>query len=206
MMLFKSINGAFSCTEAVALMNILSEAKEGVYVELGVAYGKSALVVMEQAKPSIFFLVDPEFGDIKWLNDVEFRLKMVSNKFTLIFTKLLSTDFLTQTPGSEGKFSYVMVDSGSHQDGLPMLEVKLLEDRMIDGGIIAFHDWGSQFKEVKEASDYLVGTGKYEYIPIDWEAIKSYVNENNLEEGNVSWHHNELQNPCFLAALKRKQL
>jgi len=41
-------------------------------------------------------------------------------------------------------------------------------------------------------------------INIDWDKIVSYVNENNLEEGNTSWHHNELKNPCFVGAVKRK--
>jgi len=101
-------------------------------------------------------------------------------------------------------YSYVFVDSGSHQDGLPMQEVKLLENIVVQDGIIAFHDFDSQFKEVREAYDYLVSTGKYEPININWQEIVEYVNANNLEDGNNSWHHTELKNPCFIGAVKRK--
>lgn len=85
-----------------------------------------------------------------------------------------------------------------------MKEVLALEDRMVEGGIIAFHDFRAQFLQVNEAYDYLLGTGKYEEIKIDWNEIVSYVNENELEVGNISWHHQELQNPCFVGALRRK--
>ena len=114
----------------------------------------------------------------------------------LIFLKSILHNF--------NNISYCFVDSGSHQDGLPMQEVKLLEDKMVQGGIICFHDWDSQFREVKEASDYLVSTGKYDYISIQWNEIIEYVNANNLEEGNISWHHNELKNPQFVGAVRRK--
>ena len=145
---FKSINGAFSVTEAIALYNILSEVKEGVYVELGVAHGKSATVAMDILPKGTFHLVDPEFEQMNHIEDVAFKLRMVSMDFLLCFNPMYSTDFLVKPPGSYDQFSYVMVDSGSHQDGLPLAEVKLLEDRMIEGGIMAFHDYQSQFSEV----------------------------------------------------------
>ena len=49
-----------------------------------------------------------------------------------------------------------------------MEEVKLVVDRVVSGGIIAFHDRGSQFLKVDEAFDYLVSTGKYDPIFFDW--------------------------------------
>lgn len=200
--IFKETNGALSCTEAVAIANIASQApnNDGWAIELGTHKGKSAMSAMLGLKGCFFMLLDPIFDDNKVIEEVFNNIKDVNKTINLKFSPILSTDFLPHL----APYSYVFVDSGSHQDGLPMKEVKLLEDNVVQGGIIAFHDWNSQFSEVKEASDYLVGTGKYEYIDINWDKIISYVNENNLEDGNQSWHHNELKNPCFVGAVKRK--
>jgi len=71
---------------------------------------------------------------------------------------------------------------------------------------IAAHDYKNQFTEVEGAYDYLVGTGKYEPIHINWQEIFDYVAEHNLEEGNNSWHlYPELPHPPnFVGALRRK--
>lgn len=201
---FKNTNGALSCTEAVAIVNLAAQSpKANRCVEFGVYKGKSAISASLGLKHALFYLIEPEFENEEFKKEVENTLgKILYSSVEFSFSPMYSTDWLKD---NEREFGYVMIDSGSHQDGLPMQEVKLLEDRMVQGGIIAFHDWNSQFKEVKEASDYLVGTGKYEYIPINWDEIIKYVNENNLEEGNQSWHHNELKNPCFVGAVKRKQ-
>jgi len=198
--IFKATNGALSCAEAVAIMNLAAQAPNGFYMELGTHLGKSAMSALCGLSDGMFVLVDPIFEDKKILDKVADTVGAFSNGGGISLSPLYSTDIINNFDN----YSYVFVDSGSHQDGLPMQEVKLLEDRIVQGGIIAFHDWNSQFKEVIEASDYLVGTGKYEYIPINWDEIISYVNENNLEEGNISWHHTELKNPCFVGAVKRK--
>lgn len=199
---FKETNGALSCTEAVAIANIASQApnNDGWAIELGTHKGKSAMSAMLGLKDCFFMLLDPIFDDNKAIEEVFNNIKDVNKTINLKFSPILSTDFLPHL----APYSYVFVDSGSHQDGLPMKEVKLLEDNVVQGGIIAFHDWNSQFSEVKEASDYLVGIGKYEYIDINWDEIISYVNENNLEEDNRSWHHQEMRNPNFVGAVKRK--
>jgi hypothetical protein len=200
--IFKETDGALSCSEAVAIMNIAAQAPEGTWMELGTHKGKSAMAAIFSNEPStLFFLIDPEFGKtINAYNVIQGILKASNREDKLVWMDAFSTDVIEKFNG----YSYVFIDSGSHQDGLPMQEVRLLEDKMVKGGIIVFHDWDSQFVEVKQASDYLVGTGKYEYISIDWELIIKYVNENNLEEGNKSWHHNELRNPCFVGAVRRK--
>jgi len=198
---FKNTEGALSCTEAVAIMNIAAQAPLGTYIELGTHKGKSAMSALCGLNGGIFVLVDPIFDDSRVLDSVYKNVSTVNvNNVNVSMSPLYSTEIIP----SFDSYSYVFVDSGSHQDGLPMQEVKMLEDKVISGGIIAFHDWNSQFKEVKEASDYLVGTGKYDYIDINWDEIIAYVNENNLEDGNSSWHHTELKNPCFVGALKRK--
>lgn len=207
--IFRSTNGALSVSEAIAIMNIAAQAPKGRYLELGTYKGKSALSAVVGLKQGWFGLVDPEFKDIEWRDEVSIKVSLCADKhnnnqkMVELYIETFADYSTNIIPIIQTDFSYVFVDSGSHQDGLPMQEVKLLEDRMVHGGIIAFHDWNSQFSEVKEASDYLVSTGKYEYIPINWDEIISYVNQNNLEEGNLSWHHNELKNPCFVGAVKR---
>lgn len=198
---FKQTEGALSVSECIAIMNIASEAPEGIYIELGTYYGKSAMSAAATLKSGVFHLVDPIFQDIELSKKVGIDVYRVTKRdITIDVINAVSTDIIPKL----NRFSYVFVDSGSHQDGLPLEEVRLLEDRVIKGGIIAFHDWGSQFKEVKEASDYLVATGKYEYLPIDWDGIISYVSGNDLEAGNSSWHHTEMNFPNFVGAVKRK--
>lgn len=202
---FKETSGALSVTEAMAIMNLAAQAPDNIYLELGTHKGKSAqsaCFTLKNKNP--FYLLEPEFRSITWVEEtksgVDKILEMTKSLVIPIYCPEYSTSFINRFEN----YSWVFVDSGSHQDGLPMQEVKLLEDRMVQGGIIALHDWNSQFKEVKEASDYLVSTGKYEYIPINWPEIIEYVNANNLEEGNSSWHHTELKNPCFVGAVRRK--
>lgn len=199
---FKNTNGALSASESLAISNIASQCPpRGLAIEFGVYRGKSAMSAMAAENFAEFHLVDTEFGKEIPVSEVgENLIKAVPNHPRLVFIVGSSLDYLA---GSDCMFSYVFVDSGNHQD-LPMLEVKALEDRIVPGGIIAFHDYNCQFIQVNEAYEYLLGTGKYEEVPINWDEIVQYVNENNLEEGNMSWHHNELKNPCFVGALRRK--
>lgn len=197
---FKSVQGALSCCEALAIMNIASEAPQGIYLELGTHKGKSAISAMQYLSNGEFHLVDPIFNDLELAEQVVKMVLCHSNKIVVGIIPKYSIDIIE----NYNKLSYVFVDSGSHQDGLPMQEVKMLEDRIVSGGIIAFHDFDSQFKEVREAYNYLLNTGKYEEISIPWDEIRKYVLENNLEENNQSWHHTELETPCFVGALKRK--
>lgn len=199
--IFKETNGALSVTESICIINIASQAPMGIAMECGVYKGKSLISSIYGLNyDRIFVLVEPEFSDMEWWDEVEMLANSINGEtHSFICEAGYSTDVITKY----ADYGWVFVDSGSHQDGLPMQEVKLLEDRMVEGGIIAFHDWDSQFVEVKQASDYLVSTGKYEYIPINWQEIIDYVNQNNLEEGNQSWHHTEIKNPCFVGAVRR---
>ncbi len=215
---FKNTNGALSCCEALAIMNLaelvpLMEVGEkkttaGQFLEMGTHKGKSAMAAMcGLPQPALFFMLDPEFKDEKWLEETHNAISEVQtiSERTLVIRALIpeySTDFLEKYKNL--MFSWVFSDAGSHQDGLPMREVKLLEDRVVPGGIIAFHDFNSQFKEVRESYDYLLSTGKYEEVPIPWKEIVAFVKENDLEKNNKSWHHEELDFPCFVGALKRK--
>lgn len=208
--IFKSTNGALSASEAIAIMNIAAQVPEGRYLELGTYKGKSALSAAAGLKQGWFGLVEPEFKDREWRDEVAIKVSLCADenncnqKMVELFIETFADYSTNIIPRLETDFAYVFIDSGSHQDGLPMQEVKLLEDRMVQGGIIAFHDWKSQFIEVEEAYNYLLGTGKYEEIIIDWDEINRYVNDNNLNKGNLSWHHTELENPNFVGALRRK--
>ncbi len=196
---FKNTNGALSCAESIAIMNLAAMVKGINFIEFGTYKGKSAISAAYSLSSGVFMLVDPEFSNEEWRTEVGLKVSGINELIAVLPIDDISLNVIPKND----KYSWVFLDSGSHQDGLPMQEVKLLEDKIISGGIIAFHDWNSQFSEVKQASDYLVSTGKYEYIPINWDEIIAYINENNLEDGNKSWHHTELKNPTFVGALKR---
>jgi hypothetical protein len=198
---FKNTEGAFSVCEAIALYNIADSAPGGTYCELGSYLGKSAMTAASVLKNGIFYLLDPIY-----LNG-EMADKLVENITPLVNSEI----FLLPVAETSEYFlplmkdlSYVMVDSGSHGDGLPMREVKLLEDKMISGGIIAFHDYGNQFTEVIHALGYLLSTGKYKMIEINWAEIFDYVRGKNLEEGNKTWHGRGSNDfPCYLGAVHK---
>lgn len=200
--IFRNTNGALGVGEAIAIMNLAAQCPKGNWLEMGCYMGKSAQAAIIGGNCWQFELIEPEFGKTISVEDFAKMVGEATGKgVRLVFLQGYSTDYLSST---NHLFSYVMVDSGSHQDGLPIAEAKLLEERMLPGGIIVWHDWNSQFHEVKEATEYLVSTGKYEYVPIPWDEINAYVTENKLEDGNVSWHHNELYCPNFVGAVKRK--
>lgn len=206
--IFKETPGALSCAESLAIMNIAAEAPTGrdwySYIELGTHKGKSAMSAIMSLKNGKFALVDPIFSDKKLASSVIFMVFDFGENVGVGASERTSIEELNYT--NPLKYSYVFVDSGSHGDGLPMQEAKLLEDRMVQGGIIAWHDYKNQFVEVEQAYNYLLSTGKYEEIIINWQEIFDYVKEHNLEEGNNSWHlYPELPHPPnFVGALKRK--
>ena len=197
---FKRTPGALSCTEAIAIMNIAAQVPESSYLELGTYRGKSAMSALVSLKNGSFDLVDPEFSDQLQVSDEVMKMASGGN-IAINIIKAYSTDIIE----NYNHLSYVFVDSGSHQDGLPMKEVILLENRVASGGIVAFHDFKNQFREPAEAAEYLVNTGKYEWVDIQWDSIIHYVKENNLEEGNDSWHiYEDRPFPNFVGAIKRK--
>jgi hypothetical protein len=198
---FKKTQGALSVCEAIAIHNILLQAPAGMYLELGSHKGKSGMSAATALKEGVFVLIDPIFSDLDLGAEVCDKVRSFTNASLDVIP---IADFSTNVISLYEDLSYVFVDSGSHCDGLPMQEVKMLEDRMTVNGIIAFHDYRNQFTEVAEAYDYLLSTGKYERIDIPWDQIKAYVTENNLEAGNSSWHMPGVDLPCFVGAVKRK--
>lgn len=206
---FKETAGAFSTAEAIALYNICSKVKYGGvgdwcsdYLELGSHKGKSGLAAALGLPKGIFTLVDPIFEDHELAQSVCYKVKSVTDKLSVPYDSSISLDAIAK----HKLLAYVFIDSGSHSDELPMQEAKMLEDRVAIGGVLAFHDKGSQFTKVDEAYYYLLSTGKYEQIEINWAEIFYHVKEQDLENGNNSWHqYPELSHPPnFIGALMRK--
>lgn len=199
--LFKDIYGALSTPESIAIFNIALQAPAGDYVEFGTFKGKSAMSAALGLKKGIFYLVDPIFGSFDTARTVKEIVNRVSDQKVKAVTV---NDYSTNVIPKFNNLSYVFVDSGSHDNGLPMKEVQMLEDRIIKDGIIAFHDYGNEFTEVIDAYEYLLGTGKYAEIKISWNLIFDYVRQNHLEENNNSWHQRGNEEfPKFVGALKR---
>ena len=199
---FKKTPGAFSSAESLALMNICKKVvSRGTYMELGVYRGKSTLSALQGLNDGFFILVDPVFEDEEVIREVVGTLAQANPQCVqLNFVANYSTNVIPQ----QEHLAFVFVDSGSHDETV-FDEVKMLEDRMVPGGIIAFHDFRNQFVSVEGAYNYLLGTGKYEEILIDWEEIFKYVEENGTEHGNQSWHvYPDLGHPPnFVGALRR---
>ncbi len=117
----------------------------------------------------------------------------VSNLDVRLFGRS-SLQFLNEC---NGPFSYAFVDTDDHQEELVTAEARALEDKMALGALVIFHDYGNYHGPVM-AGDYLVSTGKYVQVKVDWKFADSIVEQNNLEGGNDSWagpHHKYLG--CF---------
>lgn len=203
---FKNTFGAMSIAEGIALYNICLQApKYGNWVELGSHKGRSSIMIASCINKDIqFHLVEPEFKSIEWSNDVADRLDIFNEDKNIELWANYSTDVLPKFD----EMSFLFVDSGNHGEEIVQSEKSLYIDKIVSGGIIAFHDYGekSQFTAVKKAYDELVSTGNYEPILINWDEIFEYVKVNNLKDGELSWHvYPELPHPPnFVGALRRK--
>lgn len=199
---FVQTKGAFSCCEAVALYNLVKQAEQGDFLELGSHKGRSSMcIAAAMPKVSRLFLVEPEFKDCDWAQDVLGRVnKWIVGRLPAMGYGGYSLDIIPLF----NTLSFCFIDSGVHDD-MVTDECKLLEDRMFQGGIIAFHDYKNQFTAVERAYNYLLSTGKYEEIIINWDEIFEYVKENDLQDGELSWHvYHELPHPPnFIGALRR---
>jgi len=231
---FKNTKGAIGVAEAIAIINIASQAPLGLtYLDLGSHAGKAAMAAAYGLTSTPcpyfghpFYLVDPiyDFGNLEawkhseqghpdfadWLYAKEINFNdIVIRNIAKVSCGHLSANLCGSYSEAEivkhDKIGYCFVDSDTHQGGLVLREAKLLEDRVVPYGIIAFHDFGNQFREPREAAEYLVGTGKYYWVDIDWGSIFDYVRENNLEDGNDSWHNKGSEEfPKFVGAVIRK--
>lgn len=195
---FKAVNGAMSVAEGIALHNVALQAPAGTWVELGSHKGKSSTMIAAAMKDGVQLnLVEPEFKDNEWAASVAESI-MPCNILNVQFWPTYSTEVLPLL----GEVHFLFVDSGDHGEEIVQSELPLYEDKIVSGGIIAYHDFGSQFTAVARAYHYLISTGKYEPIQIDWNEIFEVADET----GNLSWHqYPELpHSPNFIGALRKK--
>lgn len=203
--IFKKTPGALSVAESIAIMNIAAMAPKWLWVELGSHKGKSGMsAAYVFGDYGQLQLIDPIYSDVSLAAKVESGVKSVS-KHNLDVRCISGYSFDVIAP--MGNISYLFWDSGEHGGEVLEKEKMLIEDRIAVGGIVCSHDIGNQFSSQKEAMDYLVNTGKYEWIPINWQEIFDYMKENNItEEDNDSWHtYPDLpHSPNFVGAIRRK--
>ncbi len=225
--LFKKTQGAFSVSESIALMNLTATVPEGYnFIEAGSNAGKSSMSAAYGLPKGKLYMIDPIFDltnreawehtiqekpeNLAWgyVNEDGFN-EGVKNR--VMFSSNCRVEPILLGSYSEkelpkyGKYSYVFIDSDNHQFERVFAEIKIVEDMVVEGGIIAFHDFGNQYISPMQAHQYLIWTGKYENVPIDWQGIFDYVRANNMETDNDTWHHagsNEF--PCYVGAVRRK--
>ena len=201
--LFKSTPGAMSVCEGLALSRLAYESggfrNEGIYIESGSHSGKSTVAIASALYEECeLHMIDPDFK--RPPSDILGDLKSASEA-TFIFHIAPSVEAL---PRIAGELSFVFLDSGDHSYELCRAECNIVALRIVKGGIIAFHDFRSQFIGVERCYNELLATGLFEEVVIPWKDIEAEVVAGNLEAGNDTYHHTELANPMFLGALRRK--
>jgi hypothetical protein len=224
--LFSETNGAISLAEGCAIHHLASLAPDGCAVELGAHCGKAAVMAASAfATDRQFHLVDPCFDvtnreawahscqgvpENAWgyAHDPGFNGSVVNRIFMASRGKVdpvLMGDYsLHAVPQIEGPISYCLIDSNEHTYELCRDECALLKDKMAIGGLLVFHDFMSQFLGVEQAYREMLQGGMYHEVGIDWQTIIQFVKDSGFkEEENVSWHHREMEFPCFLGALIR---
>ncbi len=226
----KDIPGALSLAEMYGLAKTITEKIDCVdtlnAIDLGSHVGKSAFVALSALsvidRNDYFELVDPIYSE----DYPEEWEKVIKEDITRDALILRVYGLLDSIPGSdvllygeksiiylemyfeedrqEDSVSYVFIDTADHELELVMKEVELLEDVVSPGGLIFFHDYGNYPGPLK-AAEYLVNTGKYEYIDINWEEAIEFLETNGLDESqNNSWHKFEdVKNPCYLGCVRR---
>lgn len=226
---FRTVNkipGAISMTEAVALYDTIRSALKsfsGIAADMGSHAGKSSIIgakaLADSGFENDFYMVDLAYDleNAEWETTVqgsadlmpwgylrngneavEQRAKEVYKNISLL--GLSSLQFLADFD----ELSYAFIDTDDHQPELVMKEVKAIEDIVLPGGLVFFHDYNNQYKGPRMGYRYLVKTRKYEAIEINWKSAKSYADENDLEVDNDSWHMPGVSFPCFIGCVRRK--
>lgn len=231
--LFKTTPGAISLHEFFAISWLAEQAPPGECIDLGTNAGKAAVAqaigLGRQGAPRQMHCIDTVFdleNDKAWrdnhmqpdrnttgwswiyqpnfLECVQHRIKFAGSGNVAV--KLIGESVITETPriGKDGvAFAFSDADSANKWlvDGI----ADALSPNMVKGGIIAWHDWNSQFVAPKEASDRLIATGIFEQVAIPWDEIKEAVDSVGGEHsGNDSWHHRETERPMFVGAVRKK--
>lgn len=223
---FKETPGAFSVCEAIALMNITSQVPIGTFIECGSNAGKSGMAAAYGLSKGDFYMIDPIFdlknieawehtiqghpGNLPWGYAKEKGFKETVKNRILFASEKKVTPILCGTYSEKelllhDNYSYIFIDSDNHQEERVTAELELVKNKMVKSGIIAFHDVDNQYIAPRQAIEKLIQSGEFENIEIDWDRIFNYVRENNLEEGNNSWHERGSEEfPKFVAAVRKK--
>ena len=214
----KNTYGGVNMSEMVGLFDtIIKHLKcpEGMAADLGSHEGKSSIIgaaaLSYLNRADDFHLVELiEFGKPNVKERVTERVtKYSSVPVTLV--EGLSVDFIYE---NGGPFSYVFVDT-DHDISFVMPEGKGLEDRMLPGGLIFFHDFKNQYPAPAQVYQCLIDTGKYEEVEIDWDSAIQFTKEHGLKENDVTFarydglHATSLSEltsfeyPVFIGCLRR---
>lgn len=230
--LFKTTPGAISLHEFFAISWLTAQAPGGILLDVGSNAGKAAVAqAIGYARRSInarMHCIDTVFdlsnaaawkdnrtqdGPMttgwSWIYEPDFQ-RNVKHRIEFagggnVAVKLFGESALTAIPrlGAAG-VSFAFCDADNNQRWLVDRIVDALAPLMVPGGIIAHHDFESQFIAPHEAQQRLMATGDFERIEIPWGEIKDAVDSIGGEHiGNTSWHHNETARPMFVGAIRR---
>lgn len=203
----KSTQGALSVAEAIAISQVAATVPSGACVECGTFHGKSAMAAASGLLGErILHLIDPAFAAFSdaEMDAIRDGVSVASGgriQATLHARK--SSDALPAICNSEDYFAWVFLDSGEHTYELVRSELDIVVPRMKRGGVIGFHDFMSQFIGVEKGYRELLSGGQFEEVAIPWDDIVAQVDAHGMEDGNVTYHHTELQNPMFFGALRK---
>lgn len=228
--LFKTTQGAISLHEFFAISWLASQApSNGVCLDIGTNAGKAAVAQSSGFAASTYIhCIDTVFdleNDVawkdnhmqpdrnttgwSWIYEKDFKQKVISRIAAAskhnVSAILYGESVMTAVPrlGADGvAFAFSDADSANKWlvDGI----ADALAPNMVKSGIIAWHDWSSQFFPPKEASDRLIATGQFEQVAIPWDEIKEAVDSIGGEHvGNDSWHHRETERPMFVGAVRK---
>jgi len=213
----KNIYGGVNISEMVGLYDTIVKnlkCPEGIAADFGSHEGKSSTIGAAALsflnRTDAFYSVELiEFGKPGVKERVKERvMKFSSGPVTLV--EGFSVDFID----THGPFSYVFVDT-DHSLEIVMGETKRLEDRMLPGGLIFFHDFKNQYPAPAQAHQYLIDTGKYEEVEIDWDAAIRFTRDNGLGQDDKTFarydgvHCESLSNltpfehPVFIGCAKK---
>lgn len=230
--LFKTTPGAISLHEFFAISWLTEQAPVGVALCVGANAGKctiaEAIGFARQGKPRTLHLIDtvydldnaeawkdnrthtgPQTTGWAWIYEPDFKEKVqariVQASDGLVTAELIGESALKAVPDlAKSGAAWAFSDADNTMKWLVDGIADSLADNIVPGGIIAWHDWNSQFIPPKEASDRLVASGHFEYIKIPWGEIKEAVDSIGGEHhGNNSWHHRETERPMFVGAIRK---
>lgn len=232
--IFKTTPGAISLHEMFAIEWLTQQAPaNGVSMDIGSNAGKAAIAqaagycrrkeIRKMACVDTVFDLEnkeawkdnhtqsgPKTTDWAWIYAPTFHADVIGRIERAgggkVEVELLGESALTAIPRlGVGGVAFAFCDADNNQRWLVDGIVDALAPIMICGGIIAHHDFESQFIAPHEAQERLIQSGKFDRVMIPWEQFKRSVDDIGGEHaGNTSWHHKETERPMFVGAIRRK--